>query len=112
MAWRCRRGSRLRLGTRWRRRADARRADVGGVRRRQHCPLRPRVVLHEIEHVMGYWHTDGPNDVMFATAASCRQQLSAGAVSRGHRVFQAGRKDGPRQRPARRVNLAPRRAWP
>lgn len=32
---------------------------------------RPRTVKHELGHAFGYWHTDNPADLMFATVAGC-----------------------------------------
>jgi hypothetical protein len=35
--------------------------------RRPECTCGPLVAKHELGHVLGYWHTDSPNDLMVAT---------------------------------------------
>jgi len=36
----------------------------------------PGVVRHEIGHMIGYWHTDNANDVMYPTITSCTKSIS------------------------------------
>lgn len=33
--------------------------------------MRPSTVKHELGHALGFWHTDGPDDLMLASFGSC-----------------------------------------
>lgn len=39
--------------------------------------IRPRVVLHELGHSMGFWHTDNAADVMVVSSSACTMAPSA-----------------------------------
>jgi hypothetical protein len=72
--------------------------------------LAPGLIRHEIGHVLGFWHTDAPSDVMYpGQLSSCDVQPSA--RERYHAAIAYKRPVGnadPDTDPAGAVNLAPR----
>lgn len=72
--------------------------------------IRPRSVRHELGHAFGYWHTDNPADLMFASATVCDALPST--RERYHAAIAYARPIGntdPDQDPSSVVNLAPLR---
>jgi len=71
--------------------------------------LAPGLIRHEIGHVLGFWHTDAPSDVMYpvnSPAATCNRQR-ASAITRIAYKRPVGNAD-PDTDPAGAANLAPR----
>lgn len=52
----------------------------------------PSLVRHEIGHMIGFWHTDDPNDIMYPISNSCSKPISA--RERYHAVIALSRPNG------------------
>lgn len=72
--------------------------------------IRPRTVRHELGHAFGYWHTDNPADLMFASAPAAQCDALPSARELAHAAIAYARPVGntdPDQDPTSAISLAP-----